>query len=176
MDTPPNPNDQEPDLSAPGSGPGRLTVSEFWELPGDPAFCPELRHRIRRSLADYPHAVDDAELVVAELFANACHHSVSGDGGKISVTLSALRTGLVLVTVADQGPKADPHTRLPSIPHTRTDAGLLSRGGRGLHLVAALAADWGHWNIDSGGYTVWALFAPPGATRLPDPPLPGSNL
>lgn len=66
MDTPPNPNDQEPDLSAPGSGPGRLTVSEFWELPGDPAFCPELRHRIRRSLADYPHAVDDAELVVAE--------------------------------------------------------------------------------------------------------------
>src|SRR5690606_2101404 len=77
------------------SASGRLcAVSEFWELPGDPALCPGLRRRVRASLTGFPHTAADAEL-----FANACRHSLSGDGGKVSVSLSGLRTGLVLVTV-----------------------------------------------------------------------------
>ena len=147
-------NDSEP-------GAGRLrAVSEFWELPGDPAFCPDLRGRIRRSLTGFPHAAADAELVVAELFANACRHSLSGDGGKVTVTLAGRRTGLVLVTVTDQGPRPDPATGRPRIPQTRPLDGTLATGGRGLRLVAALATDWGHWRTDTGGHAVWAVFDP----------------
>ena len=114
-------NDSEP-------GAGRLrAVSEFWELPGDPAFCPDLRGRIRRSLTGFPHAAADAELVVAELFANACRHSLSGDGGKVTVTLAGLRTGLVLVTVTDQGPRPDPATGRPA-SQTRPLDGTLATG------------------------------------------------
>ncbi|GAA3974330.1 ATP-binding protein [Thermobifida alba] len=152
--------DNTNDTGHPGSG--RLcVVSEFWELSGDPALCPDLRHRVRASLAGFPHVVDDAELVAAELFANACRHSRSGQGGKVSVSLSALRTGLVLVTVADQGPRPDPHTGGPRIPQARPPGDPLTVGGRGLRLVAALATDWGHWTTEDGGHSVWAVFEPP---------------
>mgnify|MGYP001203891592 CR=1 FL=1 len=152
-----NPRD---DGSEPGSG--RLcVVSEFWELPGDPALCPDLRHRVRASLAGFPRVLDDAELVAAELFANACRHSLSGQGGKVSVSLSGLRTGLVLVSVADQGPKPDPRTGRPRIPQARPADDPLTPDGRGLRLVAALATDWGHWTTEDGGHSVWAVFEPP---------------
>jgi len=144
------------------SASGRLcAVSEFWELPGDPALCPGLRRRVRASLTGFPHTAADAELVAAELFANACRHSLSGDGGKVSVSLSGLRTGLVLVTVTDQGPKADPATGGPRVPQVRPPGDPLAPGGRGLRLVAELTTDWGHWATDEGGHTVWAVFEPP---------------
>lgn len=136
-------------------------VSEFWEMPGDPVLCPDLRHRVRDSLIGFPHAADDAELVVAELFANACRHSVSGQGGKVSVSLSGLRTGLVLVSVADEGPRPDPVTGRPRSPQVRPDVHPFTVGGRGLRLVAALSTDWGRWTTEDGGHAVWAVFEPP---------------
>lgn len=154
------------DASTSRPSPGHpCPVSKFWELPGDTALCPDLRRRVRTSLAGFTHLVDDAELVACELFANACRHTRSGQEGTVSVSLSALRTGLVLITVTDQGPRTDPHTGLPHIPHTRrpsTDP--LTPGGRGLLLVASLATHWGHWTTEAGGTTVWAVFAPPTTT------------
>ncbi|WP_199860203.1 ATP-binding protein, partial [Thermobifida halotolerans] len=90
----------------------------------------------------------------------ACRHSVSGQGGKVSVSLSALRTGLVLVTVTDQGPRPDPHTGRPRTPRP-APADPLTPGGLGLRLVAALTTDWGHWRAEDGGHAVWAVFEPP---------------
>ncbi|KUP95625.1 ATP-binding protein [Thermobifida cellulosilytica] len=146
----------------PGPGPGRLrAVSEFWELPGDPAFCPDLRRRVRDRLAGFPRVVGDAELVAAELFANACRHTRSGQGGTVTVSLSALHTGLVLITVADQGPRTDPRTGRPRVPQPRPPDDPLTADGRGLRLVAALTTDWGHWTTRGGGHSVWAVFAPP---------------
>lgn len=160
MDTTHSHHSPTPNTPTPAPGPKGLAVSQLWELPGDPAYCPQLRHDIRHSLTGFPHTAEDAELVATELFANACHHSLSGHGGTVTVTLSALHTGLVLITVADQGPITDPHTQQPRIPHTRTETDPLSLGGRGLYLVAALAADWGHWTTDNGGHTVWAMLDP----------------
>lgn len=143
---------------APGK---RTAVSEYWHYPGDPKVCPELRHRTRDVLAAFPHLVDAAELVMSELFANACRHTRSGDpGGATAISVSALRTGLVLLSVADQGPKRDPHTKRPRFPHIGP-LDPFTGTGRGLRLVAHLTDDWGHWATSTGGHTVWALFAPP---------------
>lgn len=137
-------------------------VSDEWEMPAESALCSELRHRVRDILDVHYSAttVDDIELIASELFANSCRHSLSGDGGKVTVTLAGLRTGLVLVTVTDQGPRPDPATGRPRIPQTRPLDGTLATGGRGLRLVAALATDWGHWRTDTGGHAVWAVFDP----------------
>lgn len=115
------------------------TVFECWELPADPAICPELRHRVRNCLAPYPYAVDDAELVIAELFANACRHSLSGDGGRVTVTVSVLHCGNVFLAVDDQGPKKG--FSLPSITRPEVIDPFAS-SGRGLILVHLLADYW----------------------------------
>src|SRR5690606_19585596 len=138
-----------------------LVVSEFWELPGDPALCADLRHRVRASLAGFPRVVDDAELVAAELFANACRHSRRGQGGKVSVSLSALRTGLVLVSVADQGPKPDPRTGRPRIPQARPAETPPAPAGRRPRPAPAMATARGHLHTETADHTAWAAFEPP---------------
>jgi anti-sigma regulatory factor (Ser/Thr protein kinase) len=81
----------------------------------------------------------DVGLIVSELATNACIHAGS------QFTVSLHRQGSdVLVEVGDQ----DPALVVPEAP---------SHGGsgRGLHIVAAIAADWGVATGDSGK-CVWA--------------------
>jgi anti-sigma regulatory factor (Ser/Thr protein kinase) len=144
-------------------------VAEHWKVPGDPALCPEIRRRTRTALAGFPSLVDDAELVVSELFGNACRHTRSGDGGTVTVNVSALRTGLVVLSVTDDGPKRDPVTGRPLRPRVQPfDSRMPCH--RGLRIVMAVTDDWGSWTTDDGGHTVWAMFTPPGGA--PAEPLP----
>ena len=78
---------------------------------------------------------DDAALLVSELFGNSVLHSGSGAPGETVTVAVRAGEGLVRVEVTDRAgpgvPELDPGAR---------DA----EGGRGLQLVADLAARWGH--------------------------------
>ncbi|WP_046467994.1 ATP-binding protein [Allosalinactinospora lopnorensis] len=141
---------------------GSLTaVSVFEDFPGDPAYCPEARRLVRTALKDHPRILDDAELVVSELFGNACRHTRSGEGGTLSVSVSALVTGLAVISVTDQGPKYDDraaaHDPVPRLNPPDPATG----GWRGLHLVTDVADDWGYDENENEGLTVWAVFESP---------------
>ncbi|MFC3995202.1 ATP-binding protein [Nocardiopsis sediminis] len=134
-------------------------VSQLWTYAGRPALCPQLRRRTRAALAVFTRVVDDAELVVSELFGNACRHTRSGDpDGTITVGISALASGLVLLSVGDDGPRTEPvsgRLPVPQVKPLNADA----THHRGLRLVATLSHHWGFYDRERGGRTVWALFA-----------------
>ncbi|GAA3749454.1 anti-sigma regulatory factor (Ser/Thr protein kinase) [Spinactinospora alkalitolerans] len=150
----------------PGYEFGRLNaVTEFKEFPGEIGCCPTVREMVRTALREHRRIVDDAELAVSELFGNACRHTRSGEpGGTLAVSVSALVTGLAVVSVTDQGPRsadlAAGRHPLPEVKPMDPDA----LGWRGLHLVAEVTDDWGHTPTDEGGLTVWALFESPAFT------------
>jgi anti-sigma regulatory factor (Ser/Thr protein kinase) len=118
---------------------------------------------------------DDAVLLVSELFANSLRHSGSGVPGEtVTVTVTS-RAGAVRVEVADRGG--------PGVPELR-QADRDAEDGRGLGLVARLAARWG-WRRRGGRLITWfeiqALlrpmqhFAVPGkGSDLPDVEASGS--
>ncbi|MFC4562842.1 ATP-binding protein [Nocardiopsis mangrovi] len=134
-------------------------VSQEWTFPGRPALCPELRRRTRAALTAFSRVVDDAELVVSELFGNACRHSRSSDpDGTVTVGISALASGLIVLSVGDDGPRPDPVTGEPPLPQVKP-LDVSADRHRGLRLVTALSHDWGFYDGDQGGRTVWALFA-----------------
>jgi anti-sigma regulatory factor (Ser/Thr protein kinase) len=74
----------------------------------------------------------DAALLVSELFGNSLRHSGSGAPGE-TVTVRA-GDGIVRVEVADRSG--------PGVPELRP-ADRDAEGGRGLQLVAGMAARWG---------------------------------
>ena len=86
---------------------------------------------------------DDAVLLASELFGNSLRHSSSGLPGE-TVTVTA-RVGVVRVEVADRSG--------PGVPQLRP-AGEDAEGGRGLGLVAGLAARWG-WRRRGGRTVTW---------------------
>ena len=93
---------------------------------------------------------DDAALLVSELFGNSIRHSGSGAPGEtVTVTVRA-EEGLVRVEVSDRSG--------PGVPELGC-AGGGGEGGRGLGIVACLAARWGWWR--RGGRTVtWFELSP----------------
>jgi serine phosphatase RsbU (regulator of sigma subunit)/anti-sigma regulatory factor (Ser/Thr protein kinase) len=91
------------------------------------------------------NVVDDVALIAAELIANAVQHgtppvsiAVSGDAERIRVE------------VRDANPR----------PPIRPAVNLSNMTGRGLALIAALAADWGVERHEAGGKVVWAAVTP----------------
>jgi anti-sigma regulatory factor (Ser/Thr protein kinase) len=88
---------------------------------------------------------DDTALLVSELFGNSVRHSRSGAaGGTVTVAVSA-GDGLVRVEVTDRSG--------PEVPELYS-AGRDAEGGRGLQLVAGLAARWG-WRRRGGRTVTW---------------------
>ncbi|HEY2266562.1 MAG TPA: ATP-binding protein [Streptosporangiaceae bacterium] len=77
---------------------------------------------------------DMAVLLVSEVFGNSVRHSGSGAPGETVTVAVRAGDGIVRVEVTD---RAGPGT--PELRHAGRDA----EGGRGLQLVAALAARWG---------------------------------
>jgi anti-sigma regulatory factor (Ser/Thr protein kinase) len=77
---------------------------------------------------------DDAVLLVSEVFGNSVRHSGSGAPGETVTVAVRAGDGIVRIEVTD---RAGPET--PKLRPADRDA----EGGRGLHLVAALAARWG---------------------------------
>jgi anti-sigma regulatory factor (Ser/Thr protein kinase) len=107
-----------------------------------------------RCLAEwgYPSASDTSDtvaLVVAELAANAvCHGRVPGRDFHLRIALD-VRTRVIRIEVADASER---QLRFGS----RTVAGPEDESGRGLLLVAVLAARWGAVPRTPVGKTVWA--------------------
>lgn len=98
--------------------------------------------------------VDEAEIVVSELFANALRHANALPDGTIRVDWT-VTAGVVEVAVTDGGGPTTPH---PASPST------WSANGRGLTIVRSLAHDWGVED-NGGGRTVWVSLGGPSARR-----------
>lgn len=125
-----------------GAAPSTADADVALRLPKSP----DAARHARRFVADVLHAwgvdhiVDAAALVVTELTTNALRHAGS------DVIVSLRRAGdVVRVAVADA-------SSLPPRPRQAMPDDL---GGRGLRLVGASAAQWGHRHVD-GGKLVWA--------------------
>jgi anti-sigma regulatory factor (Ser/Thr protein kinase) len=87
--------------------------------------------------------LDDAALVISELITNA----LRAGGSSVTVSLQ-VRAGRLRVTVTDRA-AGRPRLRQPGVQETT---------GRGLHVVAALADDWGVTDLGQGK-DVWAELA-----------------
>jgi len=118
--------------------------SHHQSWPGRPEDVAESRRFIAGRLRDHEldELVDDARLVVSELAANAVQHA----GTSFTVTLSRVN-GVVEIAVGDG----------TLMTATTFHAQAFGLGGRGLHVVGKLSADWGVRLGLDGGKTVWAL-------------------
>jgi anti-sigma regulatory factor (Ser/Thr protein kinase) len=91
-------------------------------------------------------AGETAVLLLSELVTNSIRHSASGLPGQ-TVTVTVLSRGQVTrVQVTDMGGT--------TVPALRPRVCGMASGGRGLHLVDALAARWG-FEQDGGHATTW---------------------
>jgi anti-sigma regulatory factor (Ser/Thr protein kinase) len=108
-------------------------------------------HLIRTFVTEHVQGcpiLGDLLLAASELAANALKHSTPAADGTISVTV-IVRAGTILIAVTDGGhPHSTPHLSPP-----QDDA----EGGRGLQLIAALAARWG-FTRDPAASTTWCEF------------------
>lgn len=131
-------------------------------VPSTPAGAASARQRIAEGIRDWgahlgPELLDAAELVAAELLANAVRHAVAGP---IRADARLSDKGLQ-IAVIDASPEI-PQVGLPDADE---------EGGRGLFLVAALADRHGFDPLPPGK-RCWAEFEvsappPPIATHLP---------
>ena len=120
-------------------------------LPGIPESVPIARRRVRAALGfhELGEFTEDAEVITAELVANAVQHACEDGTKAIGVILThAGIPAAVTVAVSDSS---------PHVPVRReTPAG--SEQGRGLQIVEALSAHWG-WRCGGGGKVVFAVLA-----------------
>ena len=131
-------------------------IAVTWRGPGWQVFDADLR--LGRHIRDWissaisghgcPVDAADAALVVTELFSNAVRHGPAG--GRVLVGYCLWRGGARLV-VCDAGG--------PDVPRL-VPAGEMAEGGRGLHVVDALAARWGSFRV-AGALAVWSDFGQP---------------
>ncbi|MCX5417231.1 ATP-binding protein [Streptomyces sp. NBC_00059] len=134
-------------------------------LPHSTAAVPIARALVRTALAelDAPADCDTAELLTAELVANAVEHT---DGsGPIELVVELMASGCqVEVHDHDPGPPGDLSRLLPgSTPDPWQEH------GRGLLLIRALSSACGHRPTEHGK-AVW--FTLPSAPVPPDPTTP----
>ncbi|MBP5939383.1 ATP-binding protein [Streptomyces acidiscabies] len=112
-----------------------------------PAEVSLLRRAVAKQLSQWgmPAAVDEAELLVTELVTNVVKHV--GEG--VAATLVLESGGERL--------RVEIHDRSNAVPVLR-GAGCDEECGRGLHLLGALAADWGT-ALTAVGKAVWCEIA-----------------
>lgn len=112
-------------------------------FPGLAERCSKVRRFVRDVLAEVPEVRDDAEVVVAECFANAVSYTASGDpGGRVRIGVAVVGDR-VRLEITDEGLS-------DTIPEIVERAGEdESPHGRGLVLVEALCQEWGR--LDPAG-------------------------
>ena len=174
------PDDEDDDVvvipALPTSPPQLLPLpSAWWETPSvtsralgtAPEDARSARLLVRDLLTrwDLETLVDDAELIVAELVANAVRHGlrtaspvaalapVRGSAGNQPLMRLCLlrRVGEVMLAVMD--PSSEPP--VPRTPDASWEC------GRGLQIVGALSYVWGWSPIDNYGKAVWAVLKYP---------------
>jgi serine/threonine-protein kinase RsbW len=112
-----------------------------------PASVGYLRTVLRDDLAVLPERVrEEVALVASELLGNAVRHAKALDDGQLAIDWGVGEYG-VEIAVTDGGGSTLPVVREPGPTETR---------GRGLSIVASLAARWGVEQHGSGT-TVWAV-------------------
>jgi anti-sigma regulatory factor (Ser/Thr protein kinase) len=127
-----------------------------WRGPGwqvfhaDPRAGRQVRDWITSAIRGHDCPVDaaDAAVVVSELFSNAVRHGPAC--GRVLVGYCLWGQGARLVVCDGGGPGA------PRLVH----GDQLAEGGRGLHVVEALAARWGSFR-PAGARAVWCDFGQP---------------
>ena len=126
-------------------------------LPHSAAAVPVARALVRTALAELAHGADSdtAELLTAELVANAVEHTAAGDA-PIELVVELQPTGCrVEVHDPDPGPPGD----LTSPSGTEPDP--WQEHGRGLLLVRALSSSCGHRPTEKGKAVWFRLAAVP---------------
>ncbi len=129
----------------------RPSASASWRiaLPHTAAAVPVARALVRTALAELEHTADSdtAELLTAELVANAVEHTAGA--GPIELVLELLPSGCQ-VEVHDPDPSPPGDLTKPS----GKDPDPWQEHGRGLLLIRALSSSCGHRPTDSGK-AVW---------------------
>ncbi|MHC0433007.1 ATP-binding protein [Streptomyces sp. O3] len=124
-----------------------------------PAGVGQARHRMRDELrvtGVSDSVIDDAVLILSELLSNACRHGrplsngSAADGGDVRAAWRVDAAGRLTVEVTDGGGPTRPVPATPSVT---------ARGGRGLHIITALAEEWGVRDDAPGEVTVWVVIA-----------------
>ena len=137
-----------------GGPPEKRTIRVPWA----PAAAPRIRRELvtdleKRGVAT--EVVEEAQIVVAELVANAIRHASPLSDGAVRVHWK-VKNDVVEVEVSDGGGSTTPR---PSPPTT------WGPSGRGLRIVRSLAHEWGVIDDGSGGCTVWASVGGPSRRR-----------
>jgi serine/threonine-protein kinase RsbW len=112
-----------------------------------PASVPYLRAVLRDDLAVLPEPVrEEVALVASELLGNAVRHARALEDGQLTIAWGVGDYGVEIAVTDGGGPTAPvPRDASPTETH-----------GRGLSIVATLAARWGVERHDSST-TVWAV-------------------
>lgn len=140
-----------PDISA--LSPWRIA------LPHSTAAVPMARALVRAALEELEQTgyTDTAELLTAELVANAVEHTAGDEPIRLEIAL--LPTGCCRVEVHDGDPEPPADLTRPG-PAVMPDP--WREDGRGLLLIRTLSAECGHRQTD-GGKAVWFTLTDPGA-------------
>ncbi|WP_028802221.1 ATP-binding protein [Streptomyces sp. 142MFCol3.1] len=119
-------------------------------LPHTVAAVPVARALVRTALAELEHAADSdtAELLTAELVANAVEHTAGT--GPIELVVELLPTGC-RVEVHDPDPSPPGHL---TVPHPVGEPDPWQEHGRGLLLIRTLSSSCGHRPTGTGK-AVW---------------------
>jgi anti-sigma regulatory factor (Ser/Thr protein kinase) len=123
----------------------RVAVRESVTLAGRAERARAARAFVREVLGPGHSCGEAAELLVSEVFSNSVRHSGSGAPGETVTVVVRAGKGVVRVEVTDRAGPGTPKLR---------PAGHDAEGGRGLQLVAALAARWGS-RRRGGRMVVW---------------------
>jgi serine/threonine-protein kinase RsbW len=144
--------DMPPAARAAASMPGPIRAASpplRLVLPAIPEAVGVARQLVRSLLGDQCQDADAVVLCVSELVTNAVTHSLSAaPGGTLALCMHIGRAE-IRVQVGDSGG--------PTAPQLMGDVGPDSERGRGLQLVAALAASWGSASSPDGRIT-WCTF------------------
>jgi anti-sigma regulatory factor (Ser/Thr protein kinase) len=134
-----------------------LTQVEMIRVPATPDSVPMVRRTIVDDLTErgvLEETIDEAEIVVSELFTNALRHGSPLGDGTIRVRWK-VRFEVVEIEVTDGGSDTVP---------TPAPRAVWAPSGRGLRIVRALAHEWGV-SDDKVGRTVWAALGGPSRRR-----------
>ena len=138
--------------------PGEPALSNTITLPGVERAVAIGRRFVRDTLGTRHPALEKVALSVSELATNAIMHTPSGDGGHLTIGVTATAHAVRAVVTNDGTMATKPRVR-------RDDE---AENGRGILIIEALADSWGVTE-HSGTTTVWVEFRA-GSWSLSDAP------